>query len=82
MRLDANKLRHYKELGGYLVLVMVSSVGAWFLPDKHRTVVFGLLVIGIIFDMLSLFFHVKTMVTGKFMSGFPLVGLFFYHARS
>lgn len=78
MPLNANKVRLYMELGGYLAIVAVFSVGAWFLPDEYHRIVFGLLAIGVLFDLLSLFYHVMTLATGKFMSGFPVVGLFFY----
>ena len=40
--------------------------------------VFAILAIGVFFDCLSLLYHCLTLATGRFMSGFPLVGLFFY----
>jgi hypothetical protein len=77
--LSENKGRRYAELGGYLALLAFSSVVAWFLPDEYnRKSAFVLLSIGVAFDLLSLFYHVMTIATGKFMSGFPLVGLIFY----
>ncbi len=79
MPLNSNKVRPYVELGGCLAIVVASSMGAWFLPDEyHRKVTIGLLAIGVFFDLLSLFYHLMTMAIGKFLSGFPMVGLFFY----
>lgn len=65
----------------YLTLLFVSLLYAWFTPggDKyHVGFVFGFLLIGIFFDLMSLFFHSMTLATGKHMSGFPFVGLIFY----
>jgi hypothetical protein len=62
----------------YILIVLGSSAGAWFLPDEYLYVVFFILAAGVFFDVLSLFYHTMTIITGKFMSGFPLVGLFFY----
>jgi len=38
----------------------------------------GCLCIGFLFDAMSIFYHAATIVTRKYMSGFPLVALFFY----
>jgi len=67
------------EVASYIAIILLSSVGAWFIPGKyHYQLVIGFLVIGVVFDLLSLFFHTMTLITRKFMSGFPFVGLFFY----
>jgi hypothetical protein len=76
---DTGKVRHYKELGGFLAIVGVTCVIAWFLPEKYnRMLALGFLAIGILFDLLSLLYHAMTLLTGKYMSGFPVVGLLFY----
>jgi hypothetical protein len=41
-------------------------------------VVFGALALGGLFDLISLVAHLSTLITGRFSSGFPLVGLFLY----
>jgi hypothetical protein len=61
-----------------LLIIPISSVGAWFLPDEYLRYVFAFLILGVLFDLLSLVAHVATLVTKRFSSGFPLVGLFFY----
>ena len=61
-----------------LVLVPASSVAAWFLPGQYQRYVFAFLILGLLFDLLSLACHVATLATGKFSSGLPLVGLFLY----
>lgn len=53
-------------------------VGGWLLPEPYTRFVWGLLAVGVLFDVLSCFYHIMTLATGKFMSGFPLVGLFCY----
>lgn len=78
MAIGSPKVRLFREVAGLLDVVGVSSVGAWFLPDGyHLMVVVGLLGLGLLFDLLSAFYHVMTLVTGKFSSGFPGVGLIF-----
>jgi hypothetical protein len=62
----------------FALLVLGSSIGAWFLPDEYLPFVFAILILGLLFDLMSLLYHVLTLVTGRFMSGFPLVGLLFY----
>jgi hypothetical protein len=61
-----------------LLVVPASSVAAWFLPEEYRYGVFAALVIGVLFDLISLVAHVHTLIPGRFASGLPLVGLFFY----
>jgi hypothetical protein len=61
-----------------LLLVPASSVAAWFLPAPYIHYLFSLLAVGLLFDLLSFACHVSTLVTGKFRSGLPLVGLFLY----
>jgi hypothetical protein len=74
-----DKVRPNVEIGALLAVVAVHSVVAWFLPEwYHRRFVLAPLAAGFCFDLMSAFYHIMTLVTGKFMSGFPLVGLFFY----
>ena len=61
-----------------LLVVPASGVAAWFLPDEYLYLVFGALMLGVLFDLVSLAAHVQTLITGRFASGFPLAGLFFY----
>jgi hypothetical protein len=61
-----------------LLLAPVSAPGGWFLPEPYVRFLFAILVLGLLFDLLSLFYHVLTLATGKFRSGFPLVGLLLY----
>jgi hypothetical protein len=61
-----------------VLLIPATSVGAWFLPDQYLGFVFAILALGLLFDLLSLFSHLMTLATGKYKSGFPLVGLLFY----
>jgi hypothetical protein len=64
---------------GYLAVAVLCIAGMWVLPvDKNFKIAFSLLCFGAIFDLVSLFYHVSTIVTGKYMSGFPVVGLIFY----
>jgi hypothetical protein len=58
--------------------VPASSVAAWFLPSQYHRYLFAPLILGLLFDLLSLACHVATLATGKFHSGLPLVGLFLY----
>ncbi len=67
------------ETGKYLAVIVESSVAIQCLPGKFNLrVAFGLLGTGIVFDAISLFYRVLTLVTGRFSSGFPLIGLIFY----
>ncbi len=61
-----------------LLLIPASSIAAWFLPDPYLHFLFAIVALGLLFDLLSFFYHVMTLATGKYMSGFPLVGLGFY----
>jgi len=61
-----------------LLVVPAGGVAAWFLPDEYLYLVFAALLLGVLFDLVSLAAHVQTLLTGKFASGLPLVGLFFY----
>lgn len=62
-----------------VVVALFTAVVMWLIPFaaniKIAFIIFG---IGIFFDLMSLFYHVMTIVTGKYMSGFPVVGLLFY----
>jgi hypothetical protein len=70
---------HWTHEDAILFLVVVSSsLGAWFLPDQYLWVVFGLLALGMCLDLLPLFYRIMMLVTGMFQSGFPLVGLVCY----
>jgi hypothetical protein len=66
----------------YLMLLIIAPFGLivmWFLPASlNLKIAFAILCFGIFFDLMSLFYHVMTIVTGKYMSGFPVIGLFFY----
>lgn len=69
----------WREITFWAIWMVGSSIGAWLLPTQyHFQAVIGLLTIGVFFDIVSLFYHVMTMVTGQYMSGFPGVSLFFY----
>lgn len=62
-----------------IAIVPVSSIGAWFIPGEyHNLFAYSLLGIGIFFDVMSFFYHILTILTRKYMSGFPFIGLFFY----
>jgi hypothetical protein len=61
-----------------LAVVIAVCVGGWMLPESYARCVWGLLAVGVLFDLLSCFYHCMTRATGTFMSGFPLVGLCFY----
>ena len=79
MQNDPHKRQELREIPFWVLWVVGSSIGAWFLPNQyHLQVVFGILGLSILFDILSLFYHVMTILTGKFMSGFPGVSLLFY----
>lgn len=67
-----------KEVVIYIV-ALLAVAAMWLLPTTTNIkIAFAILGIGIFFDLISLFYHVMTIVTGKYMSGFPVVGLFFY----
>jgi hypothetical protein len=64
---------------GLLALILATGVGARFLTDEyHLRVALGVLCIGVLFDLLSLFYAYLTWKTGKFMSGVPVLGLLLY----
>jgi hypothetical protein len=68
-----------REVVIYVVVALLAVVVMWLLPSNANIkIVVVILGIGIFFDLVSLFFHVMTIVTGKYMSGFPIVGLLFY----
>jgi hypothetical protein len=62
-----------------VALIAIGITVAWLAPGKyHRQFVLGFLGLGVMFDLLSLFYHTMTLLTRKYMSGFPYVGLLFY----
>jgi hypothetical protein len=64
---------------GYVAMAVLCIAGMWLLPaDMNFKIAFSILCFGAFFDLVSLFYHVCTIVTGKYMSGFPVVGLIFY----
>jgi hypothetical protein len=61
-----------------MLVMLTACVGAWFLPDQYLGTLFGILAIGVMFDLISLVAHTLTLITGHYSSGFPLVGLLVY----
>jgi len=79
MPLGEFKVRDYLEFARYFAIAAVLILIARLLPDQdNRKVTAWALGIGVVFDLLSLFYHIMTMVTGKYMSGWPGLGLIFY----
>ena len=61
-----------------MVVVLASSVGSWFLPDAYLHYVFSFLIMGLLFDVLSLVCHLATLITGKLALAVAFVG---HHVR-
>lgn len=67
------------ELAGIATVVFGTGIGARFLNNEYNLrAALGLLSLGVLFDLLSLFYAYLSWKTGKFMSGFPVIGLLFY----
>jgi hypothetical protein len=64
---------------GYVAVAVLCIAGMWLLPANiNFKIAFSILCCGAFFDLVSLFYHVSTIITGKYMSGFPVIGLIFY----
>lgn len=62
------------------IVAILFIIVMWFIPlTTNLKVAFIILGIGIFFDVISLFYHVMTIITGRYMSGFPGVSAFFYY---
>lgn len=74
-----NRAAFPKEVSTYIAVTLLAVLVMWFIPlaanIKISLVILG---VGILFDSVSLFYHLMTIFTGKYMSGFPVVGLLFY----
>lgn len=62
-----------------LVGVLAGVIVMWFIPSTVNVkFAFVILGIGLLFDLLSLFYNLMTILTGKYMSGFPVIGFLCY----
>lgn len=69
----------WKTEDGAIALVIVSTcVAGWLFPERFVPFYLALLGMGLFFDIASLCLHLSTLITGRYQSGFPLVGLVFY----
>ena len=67
------------EISSWITCFVGSAIGAWFVPKKYYfQIISGTLGLGIFFDLVSLFYHVMTLITGRYMSGFPGLSLICY----
>src|SRR5215216_4024841 len=67
------------EDGGLLLIILLTTIGAWFAPDNlHYRMTLTILCLGVFFDLISLVAHVSTFIRKKYYSGFRGVGGFFY----
>lgn len=63
----------------YVAAALLAIPVMWLLPTSTNVkIALAILGFGIVFDLLSLYCHVMTILTGKYSSGFPVVGLLFY----
>ncbi|MEG3975794.1 hypothetical protein QT970_14405 [Microcoleus sp. herbarium8] len=67
------------EIACWISCLVGSAIATWFVPQKYSfPVIFGALGVGLFFDVVSLFYAVMTLRTGRYMSGFPGVSLLCY----
>ena len=79
--MDANRLKSFltSEDAGLLLILLSSTIASWLVPlDYNYKFAFFLLGCGIFFDVFSFIFHVSTIITKKYSSGFGGFGLVFY----
>ena len=79
--MSVNRLKSFPTSDDFgLPLIFVSStIASWLVPLHYNyDFAFFLLGCGIFFDVISFIIHVGVIITKKFSSGFPGVGLFFY----
>ncbi|MBU1612188.1 MAG: hypothetical protein KKC99_10125 [Proteobacteria bacterium] len=62
----------------FFAVVIVTSIAIWHLPATHPIAPLVLLGIGILFDAFSLAVRISNAVTGRYSSGFFLIGFAFY----
>ena len=71
-------MKEWREVLFSVAVLLASSVGAWFVPDRLNAMVMWILGVGVFFDLVSLFCYFMTFLTGKYHSGLPLLGLVCY----
>lgn len=75
------KLTKWEEWRGiviFLVVLLASSIVLWHIPALQPAAPLILLGIGLFFDGISVAARISTAITGRYSSGFFLVGFAFY----
>lgn len=72
------KWEEWRGIVYFIAVVIGTSIAIWHWPPVQPFAPLALLGIGIFFDVVSLAARISTAVTGRYSSGFFLIGLAFY----
>lgn len=75
---ELTKWEEWRGVVAFAIIIVASSIAMWHFPAIHPIAPLILLGIGLIFDLISLSARISTAITGKYSSGFFLVGFLFY----
>ena len=75
---ELTKWEEWRGVAVFAALFVVSSILIWHFPALHTIAPLILLGIGLLFDLISLIAQISTAITGKYSSGFFLIGFIFY----
>jgi hypothetical protein len=75
---ELTKWEEWRGVLFFAIVVITSGIVIWNIPVLHPIAPLILLGIGLFFDLISLVARISTAITGKYSSGFFLVGFIFY----
>jgi hypothetical protein len=78
MTRELTKWEEWRGVVVFAIVVIASSIMIWHFPACHPVAPLILLGIGFLFDLISLIARISTAITGKYSSGFFLIGFIFY----
>lgn len=75
---ELSKWEEWRGVVFFAVVMIASAIAIWHMPAVHPIAPTILLGIGLFSDLISLAARISTAITGKYSSGFFLIGFIFY----
>ncbi len=75
---ELSKWEEWRGVVVFAIVVITSGIAIWHTPALHPVASLILLGIGLFFDLISLVARISTAISGKYSSGFFLMGFIFY----
>jgi hypothetical protein len=75
---ELSKWEEWRGIVFFAVFIIASGIAIWHMPVIYPIALTILLGFGLFFDLISLAARISTAITGKYSSGFFLIGFIFY----